>query len=75
MTREEVLAVIKNASIGGWAVNKADILNELGLDDTKYYKNAIDKILTGLKEEGIIATYQIYDEDEGTFGGRGYALT
>ena len=53
MTKEEVLAVIKNASIGGWAVNKADILNELGLDDTKYYKNAIDKILEKIEIESV----------------------
>jgi len=74
MTREEVLAVIEEGSEYNVALHKAGILNQLGLDDTKENRKILDPILAGLKEDGSIATYQLFDEEDGKFCGRGYAI-
>ena len=74
MTKEQVLGVITEVTGYDRAVSKVGILVDLCMENTKENRRELTNILNELKEDGLIQTYYVTDDEGRKFCGRGYAL-
>lgn len=69
---EEVLGIIKKNSYKDYVTTKAEILDQLNIEDTKGNRKLLNKAIKHLKERKQIYTTFAISEDEPGYRGRGY---
>ena len=74
MNKEQVLGVITEVTGYDRVVSKLGILVDLCMENTKENRRELTNILNELKEDGLIQTYYVTDDEGRKFCGRGYAL-